>query len=549
MSPDQAHTAPLPRAKGTWRFNAFQVEAITRALEAKAQGFGGILAPVPTGGGKTLIAASLGTALGLRGAECVLVVPAPMRAKTPQYLQEYEHEFEIEAPQTVITYSDLSTLATGLKRIKDKPGAKPPNLLTALPPAGTVKLWIFDEAQNLRSEDSQASRVARELLKKSPGFVVLMSATLIARSLEDCDHLFEWVLGDRSPLPVKSNYRTRASLRAVTGASHEWEHGAPQDEDFDVARKWLGLSSWPQDWFAAKTTLTRSLVAERIWAHPCVVRGPEDSTNIPIRLIHHNPPIPQACVDALKNVEDWMLPDSEEGEPTGAVDMATKRALMRLQLSLGFYLRTGFQSPQDEAEYRQAWFAWSLRSASLSASVRARIQQGREADAVWDRFKRAAKFSQTQAVWVSEDVLRWIIERARKSPNPPILWYHHKALAAKLKALGVTTCEAGVPEPEETVLCALSIGHHGTGKRLERWSDQWVLEPPMAADRWDQLLGRTVRPGQKAPEVCVRVLQHTRAMQDRMTRAFDEARRRQELEGRAQKLLRAKKSSEPLHTN
>ena len=56
----------------------------------------------------------------------------------------------------------------------------------------------------------------------------------------------------------------------------------------------------------------------------------------------------------------------------------------------------------------------------------------------------------------------------------------------------------------------MSIKAHGVGKNLQHgWRKQLILEPPSSGTVWEQMLGRTHRPGQEADSVEAHVYCHT----------------------------------------
>ena len=54
-----------------------------------------------------------------------------------------------------------------------------------------------------------------------------------------------------------------------------------------------------------------------------------------------------------------------------------------------------------------------------------------------------------------------------------------------------------------------SVRSHGVGANLQKYCQNLVLSPSPSGSTWEQLLGRTHRPGQEADEVEVIVYQHS----------------------------------------
>jgi hypothetical protein len=83
----------------------------------------------------------------------------------------------------------------------------------------------------------------------------------------------------------------------------------------------------------------------------------------------------------------------------------------------------------------------------------------------------------------------------------------------------------------------MSIAAHGIGKNLQSWCNQLILCPPSSGHIWEQLLGRTHRPGQEADEVTVFVYVHTPRFAQALQQALVDAEYIQMSTGNAQKIL------------
>lgn len=123
----------------------------------------------------------------------------------------------------------------------------------------------------------------------------------------------------------------------------------------------------------------------------------------------------------------------------------------------------------------------------------------------------------TKAVWVSEGYVDALVEWARRHEadgTPPIIWYDFCEVGDALARRGIPCYGAGTEPPKSCQTVALSIDTHSEGKNLFQWSVQLVSSPPAGGKRWEQLLARTYRPGQKAEVVTCWVAQHTKAFVD-----------------------------------
>ena len=94
-----------------------------------------------------------------------------------------------------------------------------------------------------------------------------------------------------------------------------------------------------------------------------------------------------------------------------------------------------------------------------------------------------------------------------------------------------------MPRVAET--CAASYNVHGTGKNLQAWRNQLLLDPPSSGQAWEQLLGRTHRQGQTADEVLFHYYDHTDEFRNAIVTAKASAAYIQETTQTPQRLLYA----------
>ena len=64
-----------------------------------------------------------------------------------------------------------------------------------------------------------------------------------------------------------------------------------------------------------------------------------------------------------------------------------------------------------------------------------------------------------------------------------------------------------------------SVRSHGVGANLQKYCQNLVLSPSPSGATWEQLLGRTHRPGQTADEVETIVYQHTPEVREALEKA------------------------------
>ena len=137
-------------------------------------------------------------------------------------------------------------------------------------------------------------------------------------------------------------------------------------------------------------------------------------------------------------------------------------------------------------------------------------------------------------IWISDDVVNQALEWGRAQRSAPIIWTHHQAVLDRF-AEHIPAYGEGTEMPDDRHLCAASISVHGTGQQLQAWDNQLILQPPSGGKRFEQLLGRTHRPGQRSDEVNVTINVYG-PYKDSLKSAKIDARYLQETTGAQQKL-------------
>jgi hypothetical protein len=138
-----------------------------------------------------------------------------------------------------------------------------------------------------------------------------------------------------------------------------------------------------------------------------------------------------------------------------------------------------------------------------------------------------------------EDVAAWALAQV----DPPLVWVQLAAVGHKLAELtGFATYGAGAEASERLESARhkahpaiVSIAAHGTGKNLQAWGNQVIAHPLAHPARWEQMLARTHRPGQRRDEVRATVYVHG-LFGRALSRARADARYIYETTGQAQKI-------------
>lgn len=150
----------------------------------------------------------------------------------------------------------------------------------------------------------------------------------------------------------------------------------------------------------------------------------------------------------------------------------------------------------------------------------------------------------TEAVWVSDWLAKDAVKRAHKlvkDGRKVILWYSHKVLGDRMEELsGFPHYGSGQDASGSThsaMIC--SIATQGTGKNLQHYNHNIILSVPTNGKDFEQLVGRTHRPGQLADRVVVSYYDHTDALDDAMTSIINDALYTKDSMGLEQKILYA----------
>jgi hypothetical protein len=128
---------------------------------------------------------------------------------------------------------------------------------------------------------------------------------------------------------------------------------------------------------------------------------------------------------------------------------------------------------------------------------------------LWEPFSKI-KPPPTIAVWLDDFLIKDAVAWAAAQTEPVIIWYGDTAVGSALAQAGLTVYGQGTEMPATAITCAASYNVHGTGKNLQAWRNQILLDPPSSGQSWEQLLGRTHRQGQTADEVDFHYYKHTR---------------------------------------
>ena len=506
---EQGTTPTLSPMLERWSEHLWPVQLEALATLATQPHPLGIYGDIGVGGGKFLIATLAGTVLGAKR-PIVLTKPDLIRQAESEYDRFKELFPEVEGHRpTYVAYSTLSQTKSGQLLWKLKPD-----------------LIVLDEAHCVASRTSARTRRLLDYVIQNPDTrVCVLSGTLNRKSLQDVAHLAEMALRDTMWLPIRDDI--------LKGWSQVLDHGAVPNPK-DAKRLLQPLVRWSEAKSEDAMEAYREAYRRRYLTTPGVIAPPE--TDVRCSLVLHQwrvetPPPIHAAVRAL--ADDWILPDG-----TQLVD-ALEYWRHGTTLSCGFYYRPIWEGPDIEQwqDLRREWHR------ALRTQLQYIRQPGLDSPALVEQAcvggwahpntirayeawlgVRDTVTQDSEVVWIDRSLVDAALTRAR-SYGRCLLWYESsRAWEPVLRAAGIPVYGAGSEPPTPNVrIAALSRHVHGTGKNLQAWDTQIVLEPPSSATPWEQMLGRTHRPGQLSDEVRVDILCATWMPRSRIYSATQEA--------------------------
>lgn len=482
-------TELLRTPQGTMRLKPIQAQALYELGE-----YGGISAPIPVGGGKTLI--SLLMPHIVQAIRPVLLVPSALKQKTEDEWRVLSNHWQIPANLRIMPYEFLSQ-----EKNREELEKYGPDFIVA------------DEAHKVKSKKAAVTRRVMRYMREHPETrFAAMSGTLVSKSILECAHILKWTHKQYAPLPSGDELIVWANAldekvnplqRVRPGPITEWYQGPPTTALIAGRRG-----------FARRLTSTPGIIA---------TSTETVASSLRIEPLYYRIP---ATTDAyFKDLRaDWRTPD---GWTHGEASVIWQRAR---ELAAGFH---GIWSPRPPDEWMTARSQWAgfvrnflstSRSLDTELQVRKGVLAGEIDDdglyAAWARI--APSFTiQPKDVWHDDTALTICQQWAAKPAG--IVWVSHvffgQELARRtgmpyfrtdaaddngrpLNKMADVYRESGKPPP--TIIC--STDSCVAGQNLQPWNRNLITTPASGNLEWEQLLGRTHRFGQLADEVTCEVM-------------------------------------------
>lgn len=515
--PDPKCTTPLCAicAEGT------KLRPIQSAMLIEASGANGGFFPVGVGHGKTL--ASLLMPLALASRRAVLLVPPNLRAQL-LHADVPALSAHFTLPR-VVTLADITSdkMPPGIRRavaagykvslstfssVDDPNGELVVIAYTELSAQGTADaleacapdLIIADECHLLRHKDAARTKRFLRYFKEHPETrFVAMSGTITSKSITDYAHLVELALKKNSPLP--NHYPDLMAWADALDVDGKTGPGV--------------LITFCKDEETVRQGFRRRLVET-----PGVVATEEGAlgTSLEIYTVKDDKRLFSMGVQSKKAIKDfeatWTIGGME-------IDSAAHASKVCRRLAMGFYYRWvwGADDGPPDREWMLARNEWARavrdRLSRFSKPghdspglVEASAERGEWWCPEWDAWKavRHRPGPQTTVEWVDRHLIRQFAAwKGNTVANlPTIVWVNDPPFGWALNAVGIPyfgeNADKELAQTSEPVI-ACSIKAHATGKNLQRWCHNIVLWPPSSGAVWEQMLGRTHRPGQTADKV------------------------------------------------
>jgi hypothetical protein len=466
-----------------------QVEALRELVEMR-----GLFGALGVGAGKTLLTMLAAPAVNAK--RPMLLIPASLREKTQREFIDYRTRgWDVVLPK-IVSYEGLSTVhhADALESYR-------PDLL------------IADEAHRLKNRDAACTRrVERYLESNSECLFVALSGSMITERFLDYWHLLVWALRENAPVPIDPT------------EAQNW--ASALDEDVaDGSRIDLGELTQLGD------------VHEFVRSRRGVVVTVRDDGSARLRASIYAPDLPSEILCHIESAaEVGIRPDGELLDPFEIPNVVQ-------MLALGFYHVWDPMPPREWLDARRdfASHVRDLRARRIDgldsplqiaqAIDRGEIE-GRELLEAWRAVKRTFE-PNSVPVWIAPQILDQIVEAAG---DGCLIWTRFRAVADRI---GVPYYGAGTnPEDARGETICLSIAAHGTGRNLQHYyARNLVLTPPAKADRWEQMIGRTDRAGQRSEKVEVAIYAPTNYHKETIDRAVQAGKIVEQRQGQKQKIV------------
>ena len=387
-----------------------------------------------------------------------------------------------------------------------------------------ASLVIADEAQNLRGKSAKAKRWWSFVRKHSPAGVA-MSGTLTGKSLMEYHSLIRWCLQGNSPVPSTKVDAVKWANMIDSGAEE------PSDEELAEIAPLLRWANTTHD-----TKGIREAFKTRLLTAPGFHTSGDKELGVSLEI--SNKPAPGATpayLEMVKKVQErWQHPSGD------VISYGIELHSCLRELSAGFYYERYWD--EDHPLVGQAKERWELgqeyykelrdffgqtiypregldtpMAVGKYHSDHGRIQSAPDLYDLWSEWRALDRPDLpdrlSRPVRVDDYKIKAAVRWARALKGGGILWVIHKAvgvwLMEELRKAKVPCRKKGSGDEwlrgdgSNAYVCVASIDAHGTGKNLQDFEHQYIVQWPRSATQCEQLIGRTHRTGQQADRLVI----------------------------------------------
>lgn len=421
---------------------------------------GAVVGNLRVGDGKTL--PSLLAATLAEADDPLLVVPSALVVKTRKEARRYAEDWHIRVPK-IVSYEFLGSKKQHayLGGPRKKGGIQPTHL-------------IFDEAGFVRNFKSTRARRIDRYVKQCDPDVMLLDGSMLSTSGKHYWHLLGWALNDLSPWP------------RVRHEAETWAQALKGDQGLDTVG--LGVLEHVPGGVHQWTATRRGVVVSTT-----------EGCDASIYLSLWRPTIPDALQDVIDYVEETNeTPDGIELDP-----FQKARVMMELS-SVGLYHTWDPHPPE--------W--WDRPRRDVARFVRDKLDEfDPEVDSmarVFDAYGDLPIFRKWSAVakkFTPNSVARWVtdalVRQAADVPKGTLIWCRSVAAAIAIAKVGGYPYHGRESDPLRHRGKTIVVGDsHMRGNNFQHdWHRMRVVQPNVAAEIWEQRIGRIHRTGQKEPVV------------------------------------------------
>jgi len=476
--------------------------------------YGGAFCALDVGEGKTIISMLAGWVLGAK--RPLLILPATLMEKTLRDRDELAKHWLISTNLRLVSYEIL-----GRVQSEDYLSTYEPDLI------------IADESQKLKNRRAAVTRRVARWMRKAPETkFVAETGSIMNKSLLDFAHVLRWCLKDGAPVP-------RTSEETVEWAS-AIDEDMPQGNELARLEPGALLSLCTADELgldpvsAARRGFRRRLnetpgVIATVAAGASSVGMSAEKVDAAIKVRAITYEMTHATDRAFQKLRaEWKSPADEWPLTGGAEVWADAK-----ELALGLTYTWNPRPPDAWLEPRRDWgsFVREVISSSRTLDSELHVAQAIVSGKIDDGGKLARWMAVRDTfvpnpvpVWFDETVLKLCATWAHAAPG--IVWTEHSHFAERLSreaglayygAKGLDAAGRFINDapPGRSVIASSDANREG--RNLQGlWNRNLITSPAEGSGWWNQLIGRTHRPGQKASEVVVDVLlgcaEHANAM-------------------------------------